>query len=129
METPSTLGILILVLLLQLKHAVIDGPLQVRWMLVEKSIYGKPGGLMHAGLHGLGSVAALALFGAGAGLAIVLAVTDAVVHYHVDFAKEAVVARRGWTTKDSFFWWALAADQTMHHITYIAMAAAVVVWA
>jgi hypothetical protein len=128
MHTTSALGILVFMLLLQLKHAVIDGPLQTRWMLTEKGTYGKSGGLAHAGLHGLGSLVALALFGVGLGLTLVLTAVDTVIHYHVDFTKEAMVARRGWTTHDTFFWWTLAADQLFHHLTYIAIAAAVVLW-
>lgn len=129
MESPTALSILVLVLLLQLKHAICDGPLQLRWMVMEKSVYGKPGGLAHAGLHGLGSVVALLVFGVGAGLTLLLALIDTAVHYHTDFAKAALVKRLGWTANDSYFWWSFAADQTVHNITYIAMAAAVVMWA
>ena len=37
--------------------------------------------------------------------------------------------RKGWTPRDKFFWWTLAADQTSHHVTYVALAAVVVIWA
>lgn len=126
METVSALGILILVLLLQLKHSVCDGPLQTQWMVSEKGIYGRTGGLAHAGLQGLGSVLALFLFGMPAWYTLVLAAADFTIHYHIDFYKESLVRRMGWTPRDNYFWWTLAADQTLHHLTYIAMAAAVV---
>ncbi|HQF43225.1 MAG TPA: hypothetical protein PK073_09970, partial [Ignavibacteriaceae bacterium] len=44
--------------MLQLKHSVFDGPLQLRWMLRDKGSYRKPGGLSHAGLHGIGTIVA-----------------------------------------------------------------------
>ena len=94
METPSALSILLLLLLFQLKHAVCDGLLQTRWMLTEKGLYGKPGGIAHAGLHMLGSVLALTVFGVGFAAAAGLALADAVVHYHIDFFKEAVSRQR-----------------------------------
>jgi hypothetical protein len=126
METPSALSILFLLLLFQVKHAVCDGLLQTRWMLDQKGIYGKPGGLAHAGVHLLGSFLALMIFGVGFTGSIGLAVTDAVIHYHIDFSKELVAKQQGWTPRDTYFWWLLTADQALHHFTYLAMAAAVV---
>ena len=125
MTEPSTLSILFLLLLLQIKHAVFDGPLQRDWMLRDKGYYGKWGGIAHAGLHGLGSACALLLAGISFGLSLGLAVLDTVVHYHVDFAKETLVRYKGWTADQSHFWWALTADQMCHQLTYLAMAAAV----
>ena len=129
METVSAFGILILVLLLQLKHSVCDGPLQTPRMVVEKGTYGKAGGLAHAGLHGAGSILVFVLFGLPVWLALALACADFVIHYHIDFLKENLVRRKGWTTRHNYFWWTLAADQTLHHMTYIAMAAVVVLHA
>lgn len=114
---------LFLLLLLQVKHAVFDGPLQRPWMLREKGYYGKPGGIAHAFLHGFGSALALALAGASFGLVLALAAMDAVVHYHVDFIKETLVRSRGWSADQSYFWWALTADQMLHQFTYLAVAA------
>ena len=81
---------------------------------------------MHASLHGLGSVVALAIFGLPILTVIMLSLIELVLHYHIDFFKEAFVRKRGWTSRDPYFWWTLAADQTLHHLTYIAMAVVVV---
>lgn len=129
METPAALGILVLLSLLQVKHAVCDGPLQRLWMLREKGFYGKAGGLAHAAIHGAGSLAALVLFDVAAPLAAGLAVADTVLHYHIDFAKETLVRQRRWAFDQAVFWWALTVDQMLHQFTYIAMAAVVIVWA
>lgn len=128
MITPGPLDILFLVLLLQLKHAVVDGPLQTRWMLRGKGQYGAAPGLAHAGVHAAASLAILLAFGVGVQLAVLLAVADGFIHYHADWVKDWLVRRNGWTATDSRFWWSLAADQLVHHLTYLAMAALVVLW-
>ena len=122
----STPEILLFLLLLQVKHAAFDGPLQRQWMLREKGFYGKPGGLAHAGLHGLGTFLVLASLGQGLGLSLLLAAFDAAIHYHVDFIKETAVRRNRWTSVDSYFWWALTTDQMFHQFTYLAIAAALI---
>ena len=128
MGSVSALDILFLLLLLQVKHAVCDGPLQTLWMLREKGFYGKPGGLAHAGIHGLGSLMAFIVFGMAALPSLALALADSVVHYHVDFTKETVVRRNRWSADKPYFWWALTADQMVHQFTYVALAAAVIIW-
>ena len=55
--------VLLLILLLQIKHFICDGPLQTKAMVDGKAIYGNRLGLLHAGIHGLGTIAALAWFG------------------------------------------------------------------
>ena len=125
-ETP--LAALVLLLLLQAKHALCDGPLQTSWMVQQKGYYGRTGGLVHAAIHGAGSLVAVLVFGMAALPALALALVDGVIHYHIDFAKETLVRRIGWTTHVPQFWWALQADQMIHHFTYVAVAAAVFVW-
>lgn len=125
MQDISVPGILVLVALLQLKHAVCDGPLQTLWMIREKGHYGKPGGLAHAGIHGAGSLLVLLVFGMAALPAFALAAAETVIHYHIDFAKETLARRNDWTHDQSAFWWALMADQMFHQFTYLAMAFAV----
>ena len=128
MDTPSALSILFLVMLLQVKHAVIDGPLQHQWMVADKGAYGRPGGLAHAALHGAGSLVALIVFGVGAMPSLMLAAADTVVHYHIDYTKEKLVRGKGWTSGQPYFWWIFMADQMAHHLGYLAMAAAVAAW-
>jgi hypothetical protein len=125
MESVSPAGLLLLLALLQLKHALCDGPLQTSSMVAAKGRYGAPGGIVHAGLHGAGSLLALLASGMAALPVLALAAADAVIHYHTDFAKESVVRRAGWTPGVPYFWWAMTADQFVHQLTYLAMAFAV----
>ncbi len=125
----TALGVLWLVALLQFKHAICDGPLQTLWMLKEKGIYGKAGGLAHAGIHGAGSLIMLLVFGMGLLPSLLLAAADALIHYHVDYAKESVVRKKDWSPDKPYFWWALTVDQMLHHFTYLGMAAVIVVLA
>lgn len=129
MGTITALGILLLVLLLELKHSICDGPLQTLWMIGEKGTYGKTGGVVHAALHAGGTLITLVVFGLPLGFSLLLSAVDGATHYHIDYFKEALVRRKGWTPRDKFFWWTLAADQTSHHVTYVALAAVVVIWA
>jgi hypothetical protein len=116
--------VLWLVLLLQVKHVVADYMLQNAYMLANRKIYGHPGGLLHVAVHFAGSLVVLLLVGTGPGLLLALLAAEAVVHYHVDWAKDNVVARLGLTTTDAAYWYAAGIDQGLHQATYLAMAAA-----
>ena len=119
-------AVLFLILLLQIKHFICDGPLQTKAMVDGKSIYGNRLGILHAGIHGLGSVAVMAWFGLEWMAVLALAAADMAVHYHIDFTKENIVKIKGWTVAAREFWWALAADQFLHQLTYLLLAAIVV---
>jgi hypothetical protein len=122
MLTPDVMTVLWLVFLLQSKHFICDGPLQTKAMVDAKSTYGKPIGMSHAAIHGLGTLVILPWFGIGVLASAGLAIADAFVHYHIDFSKENLVRRSGWTVKDAQFWWALVGDQYLHGVTYLAVA-------
>jgi len=107
-----------LVLALFAKHFVVDFPLQHRYQYSNKGTYLHPGGLLHAGLHGIGTWICFAWYAPVA--AAWLAWADAVIHYHIDWAKTNLNARMGWSpnTHDQF-WWLLGLDQFLHALTYI----------
>jgi hypothetical protein len=124
MITPSeALPILILAAGFQFKHFVCDGPLQTKEMVISKGFYGQGLGLLHSALHGLGTLVVLLIFGSSAIVSLALAVLDFVIHYHIDYAKENIVKKAGWTSTDAKFWWALSADQMAHHLTYLGLIA------
>lgn len=119
----SSAGLLWLLALLAAKHFVCDGPLQTLAMVRAKGTYGHWLGLAHAGIHGAGSAVALALCALPPGWVALIAALDAAAHYHIDFGKETLLRRTRWTTTDAPYWWTMIGDQTLHQLTYIAMAA------
>ena len=97
------------------KHFIVDFPLQWEYQWRNKGTYGHPGGLIHAGLHGIGTYLCVVWFSIP--VAIVFAVFDSVVHYHIDWAKMNLSS--GLTTVDHKFWIWLGFDQMLHYLTYI----------
>ena len=114
--------VLLLVAALQVKHFICDGPLQTLAMVKAKGHYGHPTGLLHSFIHAVGTMLVLVGFGFTSLLVLLLGLLDFAIHYHVDFAKENVVRRAGWTPTQGYFWWALSADQMAHQLTYLLIA-------
>ena len=110
---------LLLVAALQVKHFICDGPLQTLAMVEAKGHYGWPLGLLHSIIHAVGTALVLTGFGFAALTVLLLSLLDFAIHYHVDFIKENMVRKAGWTPSQAYFWWALSADQTAHQLTYL----------
>lgn len=91
------------------KHLLFDFVLQNTAMLKGKKTYGNMHGLAHSILHGLGTV--LILWNPLA------AIIDAVVHYHVDYAKAKLSS--AYHPVDRQYWWWMGVDQFLHACTYI----------
>jgi hypothetical protein len=116
--SPSTV-VLLLITALFVKHFFIDFPMQKPYQWMNKGTYGHPGGLVHASLHSLGTFLVLIFF-TGGELAVMLALLDGVIHYHVDWAKMNINKRMGWTaTTHAEFWTLVGLDQLLHALTYI----------
>ena len=122
-----TAGLLLTMLVLfQIKHLLADFMLQSMWIVRTKGIYGHPGGLIHAGLHGGLSLPALAVpvlaqTGLGWGWALALCLAEVIVHYHVDWSKEQLNRHTESIPKDRLFWVLFGMDQCIHQLTYLAM--------
>jgi len=107
-----------LLLLLFIKHFIVDFPLQVQYQWRNKGTYGHPGGILHSGLHGIFTTICLCFFIGS--YAIVLGLIDAVIHYHVDWCKMNINKRMGWdANSNDEFWYLLGFDQLLHALTYI----------
>lgn len=110
-----------LLFLFTIKHFVVDYLLQFKYQWSNKGTYGHPGGLLHAGLHGIGTFLCLVVF-FGSAEAYVAGMVDAAIHYHIDWAKMNINKRMGWTpTTHEQFWWLLGLDQLLHSLTYLAI--------
>ena len=113
---------LLIFTLLITKHFIVDFPLQQAYQYTNKGTYGHPGGILHAGLHGIGTFLCLMVFSP---FAILLAFVDMVVHYHIDWAKMNINSKLGWgPTTHEQFWWLLGLDQLLHYLTYVG----IIVW-
>jgi hypothetical protein len=112
----------IFLVLLEIKHFLFDFVFQTSYQLRHKGIYGHPGGLLHSGLHVLGTAVALLIVAAPAGLAAAVLAAEFVVHYHIDWAKE-YVGRRAGIKDGAWFWRMIGMDQLLHQLTYVAIAA------
>ena len=108
---------------LQLKHFIVDFPLQGPYMYKNKGTWGHPGGILHAGFHGLMTIFCF-MFSVPTSVAFMIGLIDFLVHYIIDWSKMNLnrVLGYGPTTHEEF-WWLLGLDQFLHQLTYIALIA------
>ena len=86
-------------------------------MLKDKGTYGAKGGIYHAVMHTAGTFIVLAIAIYSIEWAVIFALIDGIVHYHIDWVKTNLA--RDTTPADRKFWLLLGADQTLHYLTYI----------
>jgi hypothetical protein len=112
--------------LLEVKHFICDFVVQTGYQVRSKAIYGHPGGLLHAGLHGIASLPAILLLTNAPLLIAAIVVAEFVVHYHVDWLKAAITRLRALSHEELLYWILFGADQFLHQATYIVMLAVLV---
>lgn len=113
-----------LLFLLQAKHLFADFFLQTSRMLANRAVYMHLGRLQHAGIHAVGSLVAMVLIGVPVSLALLVAVAEWMVHFHIDWGKGRWSDHTGHGPGQAGFWRAFGVDQAMHQWTYLVM-----VWA
>lgn len=122
--------VLVAVAVLMLKHAVADFYLQTPYQHLNKGIYGHPGGIIHSAIHvALTPLVYLVIAPASLLLVLGIALGEFLLHYHIDWLKEQIVHRNGWTAQDSGFWYALGTDQCLHGLTYLALVGVLIAYA
>jgi hypothetical protein len=115
------------VAVLMFKHAVADFYLQTAYQYLNKGKYGHPGGFIHAGIHtALTPLVYLVMMPGSFLIAGAIALGEFLLHYHIDWAKEQITHRNGWTPQDRGFWYALGTDQLIHGLTYLVIVAILV---
>lgn len=117
--------VLLLVFLFQVKHLLADYVFQSGWMVTTKGRYGHPGGFVHAGLHGLLTIPVLLAAPVTLVVVLIIAAAEAVLHYHIDWAKSAISHRMDLRPENKGYWVAMGADQFAHQLTYVAILALV----
>ena len=122
--------VLAAVAVLMLKHAVADFYLQSSYQYLNKGHYGHPGGILHSAIHvALTPLVYLVLVPGSLVLVVALALGEFITHYHVDWLKEQITHRNGWTVENRGFWYALGTDQFVHGVSYLVIVAALVAFA
>jgi hypothetical protein len=121
--TQNVLLVLAALAVLQIKHFVCDFVIQTRYQFLNKGIYGHPGGLIHAGLHALTSMAVFFILTPPLAAGAAIVVVEFIVHYHVDWLKEQTVKRQKWVFPQAEFWWVFGFDQFLHQFTYLGIVA------
>lgn len=117
-------SILLLFCLLQIKHMFADFFLQTPRMLSGRSVYLHMGRAQHAGVHAFLSIPVFLVVGTNVGFILAVVAAEWVVHFHLDWAKARYSENRALNPAQALFWNAFGIDQTLHHLTYVAM-----VWA
>lgn len=119
--TPAVVTLLTVLLVLEVKHFIFDYPLQTAYQLRNKATYGHPGGLLHAGLHVLGTSTIFLIVHPPLPVIVGILVGEYIAHYHLDWGKGQLTKWSQLTTKDSMYWWGIGLDQMLHHLTYLAI--------
>ena len=121
MEQHADVALAVVALLLA-KHFLFDFVFQTRFQLSNKHVYGHPGGLVHAGLHGLGTLTAFLVATPSWGLGAAILAVEFLAHYHIDWAKEQILRRTRWGYADGRYWAVFGGDQLIHGLGYVAIA-------
>lgn len=79
-----------------------------------------PGGVLHAALHGCGTLLCLCTF-TTVQLAFLCAIIDTIAHYSIDWCKVNLNSLLRLTPQVERFWWLLGIDQLLHYLTYASL--------
>ena len=115
--------VIVLLALFGIKHFLADFLWQFPYMVTDKGHYGAPGGMTHAGIHGILTFFVLIGFVRPED-AVTIALLESAVHYHIDWAK--INLNQELTVNDHRFWIWFGLDQTLHYLTYVAIIATIV---
>jgi hypothetical protein len=113
--------------LLLVKHFICDFVLQTPWQIGQKGVYGAQGGLVHSGIHVVGTLLALLVVMPPLSVIAVVLVVEFIAHYHIDWSKEQTVKRLDWKV-GARFWNAIGFDQLLHGLTDLASVVYVTGW-
>ncbi len=107
-----------LLLLLMMKHFVVDFILQPPYMYLNKGKLLHPGGWLHAGLHALVSLIIFVFAGISFKITMVVIMIELLSHFFIDFTKTRINIKMGWHPRTPEFWYLLGLDQFLHYFIY-----------
>ena len=115
-----------MLVLLLVKHFILDFYYQPPYMWKNKGTFGHWGGIAHSGLHAIATFVII-VFIAGPIVSLLLVTFEFVVHYMTDWAKMNINKKKGWACNThNEFWQLTGLDQLIHQLTYVAILYAVV---
>jgi len=106
-----------ILLLLQIKHFLIDFVFQTEQEILHKGTYLHPIGFMHSVKHCIGTLIVFSIFSCS--MAGPLAVLDCLIHYNIDWMKMNYGCKN---LKLKEFWVHFGLDQFAHQLTYLFIA-------
>ncbi|MGR3636770.1 MAG: DUF3307 domain-containing protein [Shimia sp.] len=113
--------VLLLIAALQIKHLIADFFLQTRTMIMGREQYWHMGRAQHAGIHVVGTLGVLAMFGTPPAVLIAVVIGEFIVHFHIDWAKARYSVNRNLQPDQPLYWYAMGTDQALHQLTYLAI--------
>ena len=105
----------------QAKHLLCDFVLQTSDQIQSKGHYLRAGGIIHAGLHAIGSIPALMVLTRAPELIGALIIFEFLLHYHVDYTKARLDAALRFSNTSTIYWTIFGTDQMVHQLTYLSM--------
>jgi hypothetical protein len=121
-EAAAIIGVLVI---LQVKHFLFDFVFQRPYEFFRhKGDYGHPSGIVHAGLHAVGSMPAFLVIAPAFWTGVAIVVAEFLIHYHADWTKEQVERRFALSAANKSL--VLGTDQLVHHLTYAAILAVLI---
>jgi len=116
----TLVDLLILYIAFRLKQLLGDYMFQTYWMAMSKGkkLIGDGGKALfaHSLIHASFSFAIVFCWAPSLWW---IGPLDFIVHGSVDRLKAYIVDKKGWTPKDTYFWWALGLDQEAHNYTHL----------
>ena len=103
-------------LMLIIKHAIVDLGIQSQLNNIRKEYY-LGNGHVHYIQHGIGTLVVAALF-LPVIPAILCAIADYVIHWHIDYSKYKVNKFFNIESRTTAWWWVNTMDQCLHFFTY-----------
>lgn len=114
---------IIAMLLLQIKHLIVDWCWQPPYEWQNKGTYGHFGGIRHAAKNAIGTALCFVPFVAVPAL-VAITLIDFVLHYHIDWAKMSINKALDLSpSKNAEFWYLTGFDQFLHQLTYLILIA------
>lgn len=110
---------LLVLLLLNFKHVIVDFYFQTNQMVKEKGYLKELGGYVHAMHHAIATTMIVGFFTESSLILISLILLDFISHYVIDYSKINICKKMNIQFGSKSFWVGMGLDQYAHQIVYI----------